>query len=120
MDKYFNEFMDAAVNELEAARRQAEAEVKDENLEAIVEYFGNNAGLEKVVKSFGVDYNTLSADTTNGLLCILAEANKQWDEAPCDEEGPTPEQDKNLDDILMTTACDIICYFKEENVNNHQ
>lgn len=27
------------------------------------------------------------------------------------------EQVKNLDDILMTTACDIICYFKEENIS---
>lgn len=108
--------MNAAVNELNTARQQAEAEVKDENLEAIVEYFGNNAGLEKVVKSFGVDYSALSVDATNGLLCILHEANKQWDEAPCDEYGPTPEQDKNLDDILMTTACDIICYFKREDI----
>lgn len=116
MNQKFDEIMNAAVNELNAARQQAETEVKDESLEAIVEYFGNNAGLEKVVKSFGVDYSALSVDTTNGLLCILHEANKQWDEAPCDEDGPTPEQDKNLDDILMTTACDIICYFKRENI----
>lgn len=97
------------------ARHQAEKEIKDESLEAIVEYFGNNAGLEKVVKSFGVDYSALSVDTINGLLCILHEANEQWDEALCNEDGPTPEQDKNQDDILMTTACDIICYFKKEN-----
>lgn len=114
MNQNFNEIMDAAVNELNAARQQAASEVKDENLEAIMLYFGNNAELEKVVKSFGVDYGVLSVDTINGLLCILHEANKQWDETPCDEDGPTPEQDKNLDDILMTTACDIICYFKRE------
>lgn len=116
MNQYFNEIMDAAAKELKAARQQTETEVKDENLEAILIYFGSNAGVEKVVKSFGVDYSALSVDATYGLLCILHEANKQWDEAPRDEDGPTPEQDKNLDDILMTTACDIICYFKEENI----
>lgn len=117
MNKNFNEIMDAAVKELNVARQQAETEVKGENLEAIVEYFGKNAGLEKVVKSFGVDYSALSVDATNGLLNILHEANRQWDEAPCDEDGSTPEQDKNLDGILVTTACDIICYFKRENVS---
>ena len=111
----FNEIMNDAVKKWKVLRQQAEKDVKAENIEAIMEYFGNNAGLEKVVNSFGVSLSTLSADDANGLLCILAEANKEWDEAPCDEEGPTPEQDKNLDNILMDAACDIICYF--HNIN---
>jgi hypothetical protein len=115
--KSVTEIMDAAIMQEKVERQQAKTEVKDENLEVIVEYFGNDAGLEKVVKSFGVDYNALSVDARNGLLCILHDANKQWETAPCDEDGPTPDQDKNLDDILMTTACDLIRYFKRENIN---
>ena len=115
--KTIETIMDAAIKQEKIERQQAEKEVKDENLEAIVEYFSNDAGLEKVVRSFGVDYNALSVDATNGLLCILHDANNQWHAAPCDEDGPTPEQDKNMDDILMATACDIIRYFKRENIN---
>jgi hypothetical protein len=115
--KNVTEIMNAAINQEKIERQQAEKEVKEENLEAIVLYFGNDAGLEKVVGSFGVDYSTLSVDASNGLLCILSDAHKQWENTPCDKEGPTPEQDKAMDDILMTTACDIIRFFKKENIN---
>jgi hypothetical protein len=110
--KKFNKIVDSAIDELKSLRQQAAKDVQDKHLESIVEYFGNNAGLEKVVRAFGVDYSTLSADDTNGLLCILYDANKQWNEAPCDEDGPTREQNEILDNILLETACDIICYFR--------
>jgi len=115
--KTINEIMDETIKQQKIERQQVEKEVKEENLEAIVGYFGNNAGLEKVVKTFGVDYDKLSVDANNGLLCILHDANKQWDAAPCDSEGPTPEQEKTMDDILMATACDIIRFMKIENIS---
>ena len=114
--KTTNEILDETIKQQKIERQQAEKEVTEENLEAIVEYFGNSQGLDKVIKTFGVDYDKLSVDANNGLLCILHDANKQWEAATCDKEGPTPEQDKNLDNILMATACDIIRFLKNENI----
>ena len=114
--KQLEEMMDSAVNELEMARQQAESEVKDESLDAIAEYFGGNAGVEKVMETFGVEWKSLSIDDANGILCILKEGENRWREAPCGDEGPTEEQEDALDDIVMEVACDIICYLKKENI----
>ena len=107
--KKFEEIMNAAVNDLKMARKQAESKVKNESLDAISEYFGGNAGVEKVMETFGVEWKSLSKDDANGIVCILKEGEKRWREAPCDAEGPTEEQEGVLDGIVMEVACDIIC-----------
>lgn len=101
------------------ARHQAEKEIKDESLEAIVAYFGNNSGVEKVVNTFGLEYNSLSVEMTNGVLNILQDAERRWHKAPVDKYGPTQEQEAELDNILMGTACDLFLLFKG-NKNNEK
>ena len=39
---------------------------------------------------------------------ILAEFTREWEDAECDEEGATPEQDAILDKILSDTAQEIL------------
>ena len=107
--KEFEEIMDAAVKELKMARKQAESKVKNESLDAISEYFGDNVSVEKVMETFGVEWQTLAKDDANGIVCILKEGEMRWREAPCDDEGPTDEQEGVLDGIVMEVACDIVC-----------
>lgn len=39
---------------------------------------------------------------------ILGEFQKEWDEAPCDEGGPTREQDAHIDEILENYAQELL------------
>ena len=39
---------------------------------------------------------------------ILREFQKEWDEAPCDEDGPTREQDEHMDGILENYAQELM------------
>lgn len=50
----------------------------------------------------------------NKISSILVDFEKDWEEAPCDEEGPTPKQEKELDRILDKYADEILSVLKTE------
>lgn len=67
---------------------------------ALVEYSSNmpNTYISKLQEQYGYDR----------FDDILAEFTREWEDAECDEEGATPEQDAILDKILSDTAQEIL------------
>lgn len=67
---------------------------------ALVEYDSNisDTYIAKLQEQYGYDR----------FDDILAEFTREWEDAECDEEGATPEQDVILDKILSDTAQEIL------------
>lgn len=59
----------------------------------LVEYAANSIESSEVLKQFNVECED------SGMI-LLREFTQAWEAAPCDNEGPTQEQDKYLDAIL--------------------
>lgn len=55
-----------------------------------------------------IEGNDVTNEQAAIIVNIMAGANRDWDHAPCDPEGSTPEQDCSLDRILEEAAVDII------------
>jgi hypothetical protein len=67
-------------------------DVKDEATGMIIEYFANMRTSDSIAEFLKKDENEVSD--------ILSLAQREWDEVEVDAEGPTVEQDKELDYVL--------------------
>lgn len=65
--------------------------------ELLIDYSGNIISSSELADKIG---KTDNAEVAN----ILKEFQREWDEAPCDEEGATKEQDAYIDSILENYA----------------
>ena len=72
----------------------------NEVCELVLAYITNVRPAHEIANELGVDEEKASL--------ILNEASDAWDEADCDAEGPTTEQDKQLDAILGDAANELI------------
>lgn len=72
---------------------------KDQIVNSLINYAANvpDHTLEELRDEYG-----------NSISSVLVEFDREWNNAPCDPEGATAEQDANLDSILDRYADDII------------
>lgn len=54
----------------------------------------------RALEEMGLEDNEANHDRLNSFL-------SRWDKADCDEEGPTKEQDKNLDSIIEEAVAEL-------------
>lgn len=64
-----------------------------EEVNVLVEYAANLCGSERVAKIF-------CKEVSEELSNVLGDFNREWEEVKVDEDGPTKEQDEELDTIL--------------------
>jgi hypothetical protein len=84
------------------------AVVKEKAAKKVIHYFANTISLE----GFMVSLDTyVSLEQEEQISNILGEYNRQWDDAPCDDEGATSEQDANLDRIIDECSTEIAKLF---------
>lgn len=75
-------------------KKMEESDDRDNEERAVlVEYAANLCNSDKVAEVFG-------CEPTEELSNILCDFVREWEAAPCDPEGATPEQDAVLDSIL--------------------
>ena len=65
-----------------------------------VNYFSNSIDSEEFCLRCGLEYTSARCET-------LALAQKDWDNAECDDEWATAEQDEKLDAIIENTWNDL-------------
>lgn len=87
-------------------------EIKNQLTEVIennlVEYFANSISSSRFIDEFIRPITSVTEDQEEEIANIMAEANRDWDNAECDVEGATREQDILMDKILEKTASCII------------
>ena len=92
------------LHELETAeKREILAQVLV-NSNEIVHYFGDMATEDTISQI--VELFTKWVDMGH-ITDILGEYQREWNAAPCSEEGPADEQDKDLDEIVLNCAREI-------------
>ena len=67
----------------------------------LIDYYADAQDSEKTLINAGIT-------PTPELMGIIAESKVGWDALPCDEEGPTAQQDRAMDDFAKKTAKEII------------
>lgn len=70
--------------------------------EILIDYI---AGLDNSIENLG---DELGRKLTTKDSVILGEFVREWELAPCDEEGPSHEQDEKLDSILEDYAYQLL------------
>ena len=73
----------------------------------VVCYFANSISSTNFVDKHIRPINSVSEEMEDKITDILAEYNREWDNADCDEEGATQEQDKELDVIIEKCSKEI-------------
>ena len=66
----------------------------------VVDYFANSINSSDFVQKHIRPIVTVSEEQEEKISDILSEYNKDWDNADCDSEGATKEQDAELDRII--------------------
>lgn len=66
----------------------------------VVDYFANSITSSDFVQKHIRPIVTVSEEQEEKISDILAEYNRDWDNADCDAEGATQEQDTELDRII--------------------
>lgn len=74
---------------------------KQDRLEIILNYFCGLCRSDEV-------FDVLGIEETQERCDILGLAQKEWDVAECDAEGPTSEQDLVLDAIIEDCLSELI------------
>jgi len=77
----------------------------------ILSYFSNSINTFDLMKKLG-----LNGKTEDEVSEILKEAQKDWNDAPCDNEGATREQDAKLDLIIENTVTQLIQIIKSVEI----
>lgn len=70
-------------------------DVKEELEGLIIEFFSNLRNSISISKYLNKDEESVTE--------ILVKAQRDWDDAECDDEGATPEQDREMDNIIKDT-----------------
>jgi spore germination protein YaaH len=70
----------------------------------VVDYFSNSITSSDFVEKHIKTIVTVSEEQEEKICDILAEYNRDWDNADCDAEGATQEQDAELDIIIDNCA----------------
>lgn len=70
----------------------------------VVDYFANSITSSDFVEKQIRTIVTISEDQEEKICDIIAEYNRDWDNADCDAEGATQEQDAELDRIIDNCA----------------
>lgn len=87
-----------------------------ENSNEIVHYFGDIATTDTITDIVEL-FAKIVDDDIHRISDVLGEYNRDWDNAPCNEEGPTDEQDKKMDEIVLSCAKEIAAVaFPEERI----
>jgi hypothetical protein len=84
------------------------AVVKEKATNYVIEYFACILGINDFIKRLDVQ---VSEEQEEQIANILGEYSRQWDDAPCDDEGATAEQDANFDRIIDECATEIAKLF---------
>ena len=66
----------------------------------VVDYFTNSITSSDFVQKHIKTIVTVSEEQEEKISDILSEYNRDWDNADCDSEGATKEQDAELDRII--------------------
>ena len=66
----------------------------------VVDYFANSINSSDFVQKHIRPIVTVSEEQEEKISDILSEYNRDWDNADCDSEGATQEQDAELDRII--------------------
>ncbi len=66
----------------------------------IVDYFANSISASDFVDKFIRPIINVTEEQEGEITNIMAAANRDWDNADCDSEGATQEQDAELDRII--------------------
>ena len=66
----------------------------------VVDYFSNSITSSDFVQKHIKSIVTVSEDQEEKISDILSEYNRDWDNADCNSEGATKEQDAELDRII--------------------
>ena len=74
--------------------------LKEELQDVVVEFWGNMETSENIAKLATKDEETVAE--------ILCDYKREWDAVECDIEGPTREQDRELDLIINDCVNEII------------
>lgn len=83
----------------------------------IVHYFGDLVPSEKIT-DFVELFTKIDADQLERISDVLGEYDREWKDSPCDPEGPTEEQDIEMDEIVRKCAREIAAIvFPEERIN---
>ncbi len=72
----------------------------------ILDYFSNAISAAEIAEKFNLDEEK--------TFDILWQAQREWDAVDVDPEGPTPEQDQELD-IVLARAAEALKEIKKES-----
>ena len=89
---------------MENSKQKQIEEVVYEN---VVRYFVNSITSHGFIEKYIRPITDVSDEQEEKICEILAEYNREWDAAPCDEDGATHEQIVNLDKIIDNCSCNI-------------
>lgn len=70
---------------------------QSEVIDLLTGYSSNGVSSSDIAERLGLDNDLRVAE-------ILGQFQREWDSAPCDDEGATEEQDEYLDNILESAA----------------
>ena len=74
----------------------------------VVDYFANSITSSDFVENHIRPITDVSEEQESKITDILSEYNRDWDNADCDAEGATKEQDLELDSIIEKCAKAIV------------
>jgi hypothetical protein len=74
----------------------------------IMDYYSNSITASKLIETCISPYNTINSVQDEKIHEILIKSNIDWNNAPCDSEGATAEQDLFMDGIIYICIKDIL------------
>jgi hypothetical protein len=78
--------------------------------DAVVHYIGGGLSFEELLWELGLDDEKTSV---NDIHDILGQACRDWDRVQVDAEGPSAEQDEELDAVLENAASLLYFHIKD-------
>jgi hypothetical protein len=69
----------------------------------LIDYFSNSISIDQIIENIG----NLPSDKIESITQVIKESNQDWENAPCDDEGPTAEQNERLDEIVKIAVLKI-------------
>lgn len=57
---------------------------------------------------------------SDSQLQIIASGEREWRVIPCDSEGPSPEQEKTMDDLIHRIALEVLAEVRRGNITSDE
>ena len=73
---------------------------KEQLHDLIIEYYAGGLSTK--------DHDAITAEYGEEAMDIIALSNQGWDDLPCDNEGPTTEQNDAMEDYIDDVIDDIL------------